>query len=180
MTPEEQAQILLGSTAAYIWSQDLLRRLLPKLPLFLDEGKKPQFLGRISHMEELIGRTITAIWMEPDNSRIVFETAQGPLAYAVEGDCCSYSWFNDILGVDALLDATVAAVEEVSLPDVDTDTTDACVQAYGLKLTTDRGYAEVIFRNVSNGYYGGSCASSPDNDIDPDMTRITDDWTADA
>ena len=49
---------------------------------------------------------------------------------------------------------------------------------YGVKIVTDKGRAEIVYRNSSNGYYGGA-ADYVDNFTRPiDLTEITEDWQA--
>ena len=131
-------------------------------------------------MQELLGRIVTAAWMAPDNERLVFDTDQGRLAYRTEGDCCSYSFFNDIIGLDNLLGHEVTAVDSVDLDDIPNDGYDS-IAAYGLKLTTHRGYVDIVFRNVSNGYYGGWCSLDPDTTVPADYLQLlVSDWSRDA
>jgi hypothetical protein len=131
-------------------------------------------------MKELIGREIQAIYVERGEQRIVFETNIGPLAYETEGDCCSETWFADIMGVDALLDGSVYTVEDVDLPDPDDGRSrQEEDSAYGVRITTDRGVGDIVYRNSSNGYYGGSCSRGRDVSTDW-LVRIVSDWQASA
>ena len=52
-----------------------------------------------------------------------------------------------------------------------------CDEAYGYKLTTDKGYADIVFRNSSNGNYGGSIELLK-RELPEGMIAITDDWQA--
>ncbi len=47
----------------------------------------------------------------------------------------------------------------------------------GYKLTTDKGYADIVFRNSSNGYYGGSIELLK-RELPEGMAAIDDDWHA--
>lgn len=52
-------------------------------------------------------------------------------------------------------------------------------EAYGYKIFTDKGQADIIFRNSSNGYYGGSLDDVViDVDIPVMAKEITTDWSA--
>lgn len=131
-------------------------------------------------MKELIGKKISRLWINEYQSILVFDTNQGAVGYETYGDCCSESWFADITGVSAMLGGTVQAVEEVSMDGYNVEDGRARQEydeAYGYKLTTDKGYADIVFRNSSNGYYGGSLEllrrKLPEN-----MTAIGDDWHA--
>jgi hypothetical protein len=131
-------------------------------------------------MKKLIGKKINGISINDDQSILSFDTDQGQVNYEAYGECCSESWFADITGVSALLGGTVATVEEVSMDGYNVEDgrgrqyEDA---AYGYKLTTDRGYADIVFRNSSNGYYGGNLEDYK-NALPDGMTAIADDWHA--
>ena len=130
-------------------------------------------------MKELIGKTITALRVNEDQSILAFDHPDGTsTSYQTDGDCCSETWFADITGVAALIGATVAEAIEVEMEAVDDGRTrqeEDCF--YGVKLRTDKGMADIVYRNSSNGYYGGEihlCQQTlPEN-----MTSITDDWRA--
>ncbi len=112
-------------------------------------------------MKELIGRMIERIKIDTkENSLIRFETSDGPLTYFAEGDCCSESWFADIYNVSNLLNGVVDEVNRAYGGYDGYNTEDGrCRQesdeVYCYKFSTDRGEASIIFRNSSNGYYGG-------------------------
>jgi len=62
-------------------------------------------------MNELLKLKIERILISADDSVLVFIGADKQIAYETYGDCCSETWFADIIGVDALLGATVSEVE---------------------------------------------------------------------
>jgi hypothetical protein len=130
---------------------------------------------------ELVGRSITGLWVNHDDTLLVFETPEGFVGYAVEGDCCSTSWFNDIDGVSVLLGHTVAKVEGIPMSDGfethDERNNDDSVQLYGTRITTDHGTCDVVFRNASNGYYGG-WADYVFVGTTQGLTPIVRDWTS--
>lgn len=139
-------------------------------------------------MKELVGKTITALYLDNQLSddRLIFETDQGQLVWDTYSDCCSETWFADIVGVFALIGGTVTEVSEVSLEVLtphqldESRTRQDYDSIYGYKLKTDKGYADIIFRNSSNGYYGGSCfinTNAPHVDTST-LKQITDDWSA--
>ena len=163
--------------------------------VMLDALTTPPPPRSYSDMDELIGRTVTALYVDPgqddeDNEYIwlAVETDDGTYQYYVEGDCCSSSWFNDILGVQNLLGQTVTAVERVDMPEPPADLVNPqgysydCLQDYGIKLTTLLGYCDVIFRNESNGYYGGDLrfySRDPDEVDLGGWVMILADWSRD-
>lgn len=131
-------------------------------------------------MKELIGKKIQAMAVNETQSILSFETDKGLVNFEVYGDCCSESWFADITGVAALLGGTVANVEEVSMDGYNVEdgrTRQEYDSAYGYKIRTDKGDADVVFRNSSNGYYGGKLVAGP-AEAPNGMTGITDDWRA--
>lgn len=73
-------------------------------------------------------------------------------------------------------------VEEVDMDGYNVDdgrTRQECDEAYGYKIFTDKGQADIIFRNSSNGYYGGSLNGVEiDIDIPATAKEITGDWSA--
>lgn len=131
-------------------------------------------------MKKLIGKKITGLRINEDQSVLAFYTDQGVIAYETRGDCCSETWFADITGVSALLGGTVQTANEVSMDGYnvkDGRTRQEYDEAYGVKLTTDKGYSDIVFRNSSNGYYGGSIELLK-RELPDGMTAITDDWHA--
>lgn len=132
-----------------------------------------------SDMHELVGRRIDGVRLAPGDGKIVFETDVGPIWYRAEGDCCSESWFADGIGIDALIGHTVASVNEVPMPDGyrldDGRSRQEEDSAFGFRFTTEVGRFDLVFRNSSNGYYGGWCelgVGAPPYDAVP----VTDDW----
>jgi hypothetical protein len=130
-------------------------------------------------MKELIGKTISGIRVNEDQSVLIFDHPNGTTTgYVAEGDCCSETWFADITGVAALLGGTVAEVEQVEMEAVeDGRTRQEWDLFYGVKLRTDKGFADIVYRNSSNGYYGGWIHPMP-TEYRNDTTKITDDWSA--
>lgn len=113
----------------------------------------------------LIGKTITKIEMDLDWLR--FTLSDGSKAvFGVYGDCCSESYFYDFINPQHLLNnGEILDIKQVELTleekkatgykEVEED------QFYGYQFTTDHPeFGEVTsvfsFRNISNGYYGGS------------------------
>lgn len=123
--------------------------------------------------DTLVGRRIDRISLSDAEQRssvgtsvvsysiLNFDTDRGRVSYQTESDCCSETWFADICGVAALLGATVRKVEAIEAhdaPEGDKRSRQESDIIYGVKITTDRGQCDVIYRNSSNGYYGGSCS----------------------
>lgn len=129
-------------------------------------------------MKELVGKIVTGVYVSDDQYYMKFDIKDAqPIVYHTDGDCCSETWFADIVIVEGgFTDKStnknpleVVVCEELDIPswmelvitndgrgrqEVDT--------VYGFKLIfKDKDYIykqrdmTVIFRNSSNGYYGG-------------------------
>ena len=70
-------------------------------------------------MKELEGKTVKRLFVNDSQDELVFDCVDGLLSFSVVGDCCSSSYFNDVLNTDALFDATVNEVVEKDLHDRD-------------------------------------------------------------
>lgn len=103
----------------------------------------------------LIGRTITAVELASDKKAIRFCTDEGDVVARADGDCCSSTWIEHV--ELPTLPAKVSAVEAVPMPDPEQkdEYDEYVVVSYGFKITTDKGYLDIEYRNESNGYYGG-------------------------
>lgn len=132
-------------------------------------------------MEELINKIIYSVWIDhSEQHEMFFETNMGDIAYLAVGDCCSESWFYHVLGADVLINARVLDVKEIPMGQADDGySRQDSDQLYCIKITTDKGMADIEFRNSSNGYYGGWI-----EEIDPNlvskkfMVRVDKDYTA--
>jgi len=108
----------------------------------------------------LIGKMITAVHLAEDRRAIKFEFEEGsPIIARCDGDCCSYTWIEEIEGPEQLIGSRVRDVKDIEIPkDVPSNywsNTDV-VRYYSLKISTDKGDTILDYRNNSNGYYGGS------------------------
>jgi len=130
-------------------------------------------------MKELIGKTVSGLRVNDDQSILVFDHPDGThTAYRTYSECCSETWFADITGVNALIGQVVTAVEKVYMDAVDDGRTrQERDEFYGVKLTTIKGVADIVYRNSSNGYYGGDIDFYSDN-LPSGIKPITDDWSA--
>jgi hypothetical protein len=141
-------------------------------------------------MKELEGKIVEKVFVDDKQHTLVFETNTGEqIAYGTDGDCCSETWFADMIGIDAIfgyhhkrLDLrTINRVEEITMDFYNTDD-GRCRQdsdaAYGYKLTTNLGRLLIAFRNSSNGYYGGNIFLIQGLVDTSKMKQITQDWHA--
>lgn len=113
-------------------------------------------------MKELKYKTIKSITVYGDyQDQIKFETDDGDIIYDAVGDCCSASYFSDIWNAQNIIGKKVVRVEELQLEDGDAPyrpSREEYDSIYGFRLwNEDDGVCVIIFRNSSNGYYGGEC-----------------------
>ena len=135
-------------------------------------------------MKELEGKIIKQIFIDKDEQHyILFKTDAGNIVYHADADCCSESWFYHILGFDNLINHKVVSVEEIDTGDAPED--GRCRQEYDdlycIKIKTEKGHADIEFRNSSNGYYGGWLELHSTDGKLPEgvkFKKITDDYTS--
>ena len=134
----------------------------------------------------LVGKTLLAIEVSDCDSflRLTVRdgTTLGKIVLATTGECCSETWFADITGVKLALGKTVRDVVERNVAPVEDS---RCRQEYdsfyGFTIVTDGGYLDIVYRNSSNGCYGGDCRIATDQRFWPPKNawmRIEDDWKA--
>lgn len=130
-------------------------------------------------MKELIGKTVVSLEVNECENVLVFNCTDDKVVYYAYGDCCSETWFADIVGVQCLIGATVLDSQDISLPYVEDG---RCRQEYdrfyGVKLMTNKGYVDIVYHNSSNGYYGGSIELCENDLTYKSFREITDDWSA--
>lgn len=113
-------------------------------------------------MEELVGKKILSYLLEEDGTKLTFITDKGKIIYETYGDCCSETWFEEMNG--DFTHGVVTKVEEKKFPeDMKIEATrqeDDELYGYTLTIHSEYGsdrFADIVYRNSSNGYYGGSC-----------------------
>ena len=84
------------------------------------------------------------------------------LVLEATGDCCSESWFAEIINYQAVCRNVITQVSVLELEECEYNLNDGrCRQdedlVYGYRLTTSAGSCVITYRNSSNGYYGGDC-----------------------
>lgn len=78
---------------------------------------------------------------------------------AIDGDCCSSSYFeeNSVKDAYGLVGQTLVNIEHVSSALNDKDEESVCTKYHAIKITTDKEVVVLDWRNESNGYYDGTC-----------------------
>ena len=134
----------------------------------------------------LVGRNITGVWWSEEY--LTFETDAGRISYTVDGDCCSTSYFHDLIGLDKLLSGPVVSTNVVELGsanaelDEDALERDSYTLVYGYQIVTEHPmWGEVTtaisFRNDNNGYYGGHMSRHDLEQLDDTQRLLTADVT---
>lgn len=107
-------------------------------------------------MNALEGRTLTGVMITKDLICLKFETTDGDVFARCDAECCSHTWVEHIELPARGFPAKVLSVEDLDLPNPEPKEEHEYVQAYGLKVCTDKGDLVIEYRNESNGWYGGS------------------------
>lgn len=114
--------------------------------------------GDVHGVTTLAEARIVGLDVGPDEAMLRFRTTDGNVYAIAEGDCCSQSWFADIVGIDELVNAIVTHVAFDPMepePPQDARCRQEHDRFYGFIFKTTRGSCRFVFRNSSNGYYGG-------------------------
>ena len=118
-------------------------------------------------MQELLNQKILDIEISEQEVCLRFTTDAGTYLYATDADCCSETWYSEIINIDNLINKNVTSVERLELPDIlqnDGHCRQESDRFYGILLQTTAGSVTIVFRNSSNGYYGGSYNFVQEND----------------
>ena len=110
-------------------------------------------------MKRLVGATVISV-----NGATIYLADGRAFEFVLEGDCCSSSEYTPegLAAFAELLGRTITDVEERT----DSSREQEMREKYGevesdkwhfLVFTTDRGHITIDWRNISNGYYDGTC-----------------------
>ena len=115
-------------------------------------------------IQELVGQKVIQV----EGSTLYLETGKA-WTVDLDGECCSTSEFtpDGLAAFRELVGATITAAEDRNNETEDLVAREAkCVEKYGVEevdiwhflvFTTDKGHVTIDWRNISNGYYDGSC-----------------------
>lgn len=135
----------------------------------------------MQELKDLVDRKVLKLFVGPREHSVYFELDNGKILCAdTEADCCSETWFADIVGVQSLIGGEVRSVENLEVPDGDDSRTrQEYDRFYGFKITTVYGHCDFIYRNSSNGYYSGWLSNARFVEATPPGARqVTDDFQA--
>jgi len=132
-------------------------------------------------MKELLGKKIKKIFIDEDSQTYLqFQTNKGNVNYVGYGDCCSETYFSDVNRLKNIIGQKVIRVEEAKLFDEEKvsqqESRQGEDQIYGVRITTNKGTGLIVYRNSSNGYYGGSADYTEEIPKDIKMIEIKKDW----
>lgn len=111
---------------------------------------------------DLVGQVIDKIWLAEDREAIKFDLASGKeVIVQCDAECCSHTWIEDLINPEAAIGSPVTIVGDLELPEhlcqpTKTDNDEDAMQYYGFFIETVKGRFTLVYRNSSNGYYGGS------------------------
>jgi hypothetical protein len=133
-----------------------------------------------THNSVLNGERIKQLHIDED--KLFITTDKAIHMFYVVGDCCSHSYFYEIDNVFQMLTWVVVDMESIDMPEVPTSEYgeyDEDLKAYAYKIHTEGGYGLIVFRNSSNGYYGGNMEYGGIVTADQITGKeITEDWNA--
>lgn len=104
----------------------------------------------------LVGKTIKDMKIADDKKAIIFICDDGNHIARADGDCCSDTWIETIESPALGFPCKVLQCGDLELFNSDLDDQDGEMAYYGFGIKTDKGEIVIDYRNLSNGYYGGS------------------------
>lgn len=132
--------------------------------------------------DRLIGARVAAFTVQDGEECAWLTTDRGVYELATFADCCSETWWADAVGVKQMIGAVVTAIEDIEMPDEDPRdgrSRQEFDELYGIRITTDRGACDLIYRNSSNGYYGGDSVERwREPGFEPSGESVAQDWSA--
>lgn len=102
-----------------------------------------------------------------------------PFYLELAGDCCSESWWSDIVNPENVIGAKVLSVTTSDEAVTDERTRQEHDDCTAYTVTTERGVALFKWRNSSNGYYSGWLVSErtvPDTILEWPLVTETQAW----
>lgn len=115
--------------------------------------------------DNLLNKTVLGIEVSEGEQYLRFRFQDGDdVVFSTGADCCSETWFAEILAPYALIGEKILKAETLDIPHKDDNNSrQECDIFYGFALHSAKGICTVVFRNSSNGYYGGDIAELDPN-----------------
>lgn len=131
-------------------------------------------------LDALTGKQIIGIDVSDNEESLRFRCAEGNVVWETYGDCCSQSWWADGFQLNSLRGGAVRSVGTIEIPGPvdDSRSRQEYDSVYGIEIVTHQGKAQLVFRNSSNGYYGGWCGLGTDDDRHEWREITGNDWSA--
>lgn len=137
----------------------------------------------MASLETLVGHAVSGVFATAEGRFLRFDCEDGPHYFEAVGDCCSQSWVAEVLGSVAG-QGNVESVEEIDLPALDPES-EHKIYSFYIKARSYGG-CTVIFRNDSNGYYGGYLEGRTQAEMDRlqrdgevgEFLSVDDEWLA--
>lgn len=121
-----------------------------------------EFKRMFESFNKLVGRKVVDIILSSDKQIVEFVCEDFKITFSCDSDCCSETWIEDFDNRDFLIGKTINKVEIIPMEDTyeysgdyEPHEDNNCHWVYGVKFFSNAGIADLIFRNASNGYYGG-------------------------
>jgi len=133
-----------------------------------------------SVLSDLIGHVILDIQIGRQEDSVRFVCVNGDkIDFDTTSGCCSETWIAEVLNLPALIGKRVIAAIDLGLPERPDDghSRQAHDIFYGFRLDTKAGSCTIVFRNSSNGFYGGTVQRGKLSEPGRSILGVTD-WTA--
>lgn len=112
-----------------------------------------------ANFKPLIGESIVGVAINTRGDAMEFKLESGNyITFHVEGEWWTSSYFHDFIGISAIFNSPIQAINSIELTDEahkDLETEYEAIKFYGYRFQTETASAVLSFRNESNGYYGG-------------------------
>ena len=109
----------------------------------------------VTPFDVLKGQIVVAVEIGDRDLYLRITTNDAMYVWEAVGDCCSSSYFNEFIGLGTLTYEPVVSVRAIPMAESDEEANGNYTQLYGYQFLTRLGTSLLVFRNESNGYYGG-------------------------
>ena len=130
------------------------------------------------------GRVVSGLFVSDCNHYMKIEIENtDSVIFVTAGDCCSESWFADVIDADEFIGGTLGENPLEAAEGFGDPNDGRCRQdedaIYGFNLVSDKGLCKVAFRCSSNGYYGGTIELYEKDDLKgTNWIQIKNEWPA--